>query len=120
MSRYWTRHTNEIAKSSWLRTTGPLTRSRCRTRSWRKASGSILPPTPAPDGRTNCYRYRVAVVEECVFDRTEAAHAINLFDMEQKYADVIGLSAALEYCEAWRDSETAADAVVSERKERAW
>lgn len=42
-------------------------------------------------------RFRVQVVEECVFDRHEACHAINLFDMNQKYADVIPLSAALEY-----------------------
>ncbi|MFI6348620.1 isochorismatase family protein [Streptomyces sp. NPDC050560] len=34
------------------------------------------------------HRFAVTVVEECVFDRTEAAHAINLFDMAQKYADV--------------------------------
>lgn len=33
-------------------------------------------------------RVAVTVVEECVFDRTEASHAINLFDMNQKYADV--------------------------------
>ena len=37
------------------------------------------------DGCTN--RYRMIVVEEGVFDRHEAAHAINLFDMNQKYAD---------------------------------
>jgi nicotinamidase-related amidase len=43
------------------------------------------------------YRFRVQVVEECVFDRHEACHAINLFDMNQKYADVIALDAALEY-----------------------
>jgi nicotinamidase-related amidase len=43
------------------------------------------------------YRFRVAVVEECVFDRHEAAHAMNLFDMDQKYADVIGTHAALSY-----------------------
>lgn len=41
------------------------------------------------DGRTN--RYRVVVAEECVFDRHEAPHAINLFDMHQKYADVLPL-----------------------------
>ena len=34
------------------------------------------------------HRFKVTVVENCVFDRTEAAHAINLFDMAQKYADV--------------------------------
>lgn len=37
------------------------------------------------------YRYDVTVVEECVFDRTQAAHALNLFDMSQKYADVRGV-----------------------------
>jgi nicotinamidase-related amidase len=47
------------------------------------------------DGCT--YRYRMIVVEECVFDRHQAPHAINLFDLHQKYADVIELSAALEY-----------------------
>ena len=41
------------------------------------------------------YRYRVQVVEECVFDRHEATHAMNLFDMHQKYADVIKLEEAL-------------------------
>lgn len=34
------------------------------------------------------YRYRMQVVEDGVFDRHEAAHAMNLFDMHQKYADV--------------------------------
>ncbi len=43
------------------------------------------------------HRYRVQVVEECVFDRHEATHALNLFDMHQKYADVIPLEEALQY-----------------------
>lgn len=43
------------------------------------------------------HRYRVQVVEECVFDRHEATHALNLFDMHQKYADVIPLAQALEF-----------------------
>lgn len=47
------------------------------------------------DGAT--YRYRVGVVENCCFDRTEASHWINLFDMDQKYADVIGLGDAAVY-----------------------
>jgi nicotinamidase-related amidase len=47
------------------------------------------------DART--YRYKVLVVEDCVFDRHEAAHAINLFDMDQKYADVVGIDEATEY-----------------------
>ena len=52
------------------------------------------------DGCTN--RYRMIVVEECVFDRHEATHAINLFDMHQKYADVLPLAEVLEYLAAWR------------------
>ncbi len=51
------------------------------------------------DGCTN--RYRMMVVEECVFDRHQATHAINLFDMNQKYADVLPLAEALEYMAAW-------------------
>ena len=47
------------------------------------------------------YRYRVQVVEECVFDRHEACHAMNLFDMHQKYADVIPLTEALKYLAAF-------------------
>lgn len=43
------------------------------------------------------YRFRIGVVEECTFDRTEAAHAINLFDMHQKYAKVIPLAEAIGY-----------------------
>ncbi len=43
------------------------------------------------------YRYRMTVVEECVFDRHQATHALNLFDMHQKYADVAPLSDALAY-----------------------
>lgn len=48
------------------------------------------------------YRYKVGVVEECTFDRTEAAHAMNLFDMEQKYADVVSLAETVRYLEAVR------------------
>ena len=43
------------------------------------------------------YRFRMGVVEECTFDRHEAAHAMNLFDMNQKYADVISLDEAIGY-----------------------
>jgi hypothetical protein len=39
----------------------------------------------------------MVVVEDCVFDRHEATHAINLFDMDQKYGDVIDLSMARTY-----------------------
>jgi maleamate amidohydrolase len=43
------------------------------------------------------YRFKVLVPEECVFDRDDAPHAINLFDMQQKYADVIPLAEVLAY-----------------------
>jgi len=52
------------------------------------------------DGTT--YRFRMIVVEECVFDRHEAAHAINLFDMHQKYADVLPLAEVIKYLRSWR------------------
>ena len=42
-------------------------------------------------------RYKVGVVAEACFDRTEASHWINLFDMDQKYGDVIDSAAAVEY-----------------------
>jgi len=45
------------------------------------------------------YNFKVAVVEECVFDRGQTSHKINLFDMQAKYADVVPLEAALGYLE---------------------
>jgi nicotinamidase-related amidase len=47
------------------------------------------------DGRTN--RFKVIVAEECVFDRHQACHAINLFDMHQKYADVVSVDEIVEH-----------------------
>jgi maleamate amidohydrolase len=41
--------------------------------------------------------YKISIVEECTFDRFESSHAINLFDMQAKYCDVIGVSEATEY-----------------------
>jgi maleamate amidohydrolase len=35
------------------------------------------------------YNFQVIVPQECVFDRSITSHAINLFDMQQKYADVV-------------------------------
>jgi nicotinamidase-related amidase len=43
------------------------------------------------------YNYRVAIVEECTFDRFESSHALNLFDMNAKYGDVIGVDEATDY-----------------------
>ena len=43
------------------------------------------------------YNFNVAVIEECTFDRGQASHALNLFDMNQKYANVITLEEAKKY-----------------------
>lgn len=40
---------------------------------------------------------RVQVIEDACFDRSEASHAINLADMNAKYADVISGDAALAH-----------------------
>lgn len=40
--------------------------------------------------------FHVTVVEECVFDRSELSHKVNLFDMHHKYADVMVLEEVLE------------------------
>ena len=45
-------------------------------------------------------RFRMIVVEECVYDRHEASRAINLFDMDQKYADVVPLAEVSEWISA--------------------
>lgn len=50
------------------------------------------------------YNFRVSVVEECVFDRGQASHKINLFDMNMKYADVISLREAQEYIRSLPDT----------------
>jgi maleamate amidohydrolase len=47
------------------------------------------------DAATN--RFRVGVVEDCCYDRTEASHWVNLFDMHQKYAEVMNREAASSY-----------------------
>jgi nicotinamidase-related amidase len=51
-------------------------------------------------------RFKVGVVSECVFDRTEASHYMNLYDMHQKYADVVTLEMAKAYL---RDSGSAVE-----------
>ena len=35
------------------------------------------------------YNFKVAIPHECVYDRGPTAHAVNLFDMSEKYADVM-------------------------------
>ena len=47
------------------------------------------------DARAN--RFKVIVAEEGVFDRHQACHAINLFDMHQKYADVLPVQEVIDH-----------------------
>jgi len=46
------------------------------------------------------YNFKVVVPEECVADRGKVSHQINLFDMDQKYADVVPLQAVLAHLQA--------------------
>lgn len=50
------------------------------------------------------YNLKVTVVEDCVFDRGQASHKINLFDMAMKYADVVPLKDAVEYIQSLPDN----------------
>ena len=43
------------------------------------------------------HNYRVVVPEECVADRGELSHKVNLFDIHMKYGDVRPLADVLEY-----------------------
>lgn len=43
------------------------------------------------------YNFAVAVVEEGTFDRGQASHAINLWDMNAKYANIISIVEAKDY-----------------------
>jgi maleamate amidohydrolase len=43
------------------------------------------------------HNYRVVVPEECVADRGELSHKVNLFDIHMKYGDVRPLADVLEH-----------------------
>ena len=45
------------------------------------------------------YNFPVVVVEDGVFDRGELSHAVNLWDMDQKYANVLPSDEVLGYLE---------------------
>ncbi len=51
------------------------------------------------------YNFRVTVPEECVYDRSPTAHAVNLFDMAYKYADVQPLSEVLAKLDALPEAQ---------------
>lgn len=46
------------------------------------------------------YNFRVVVPEECVYDRSRVSHAVNLFDMAEKYADVAPVSGIIARLQA--------------------
>jgi len=49
--------------------------------------------------------YRVIVPRECVGDRAQVPHEVNLFDMDQKYADVVPLQEVISYLESITDGQ---------------
>lgn len=51
------------------------------------------------------YDYYVVVPEECVADRAEVPHIVNLFDMEMKYADVVKTGEVLSYLDSLADGK---------------
>jgi maleamate amidohydrolase len=55
------------------------------------------------------HRFRMIVAEECSFDRHESAHAMNLFDMHQKYADVLPLHEVVAHLRSIRPTESASE-----------
>ena len=42
------------------------------------------------------YNFRIAVPHDAVYDRGQTSHAVNLFDMSQKYADVMSTAETIE------------------------
>jgi nicotinamidase-related amidase len=45
------------------------------------------------------YNFKVAIPEEATFDRFQSSHALNLFDLNCKYADVIPTEEVARYLE---------------------
>ncbi|CAO3433761.1 isochorismatase family protein [Azospirillum doebereinerae] len=73
--------------SSWLRANGvdTLLVTGCTTSGCVRAS--VID--------ASAHGLRPIIVEDCVGDRAEAPHTANLFDMRQKYADVLSLEAVI-------------------------
>ena len=42
------------------------------------------------------YNFRTIVPEECVYDRSQVSHAVNLFDINEKYAEVLPVAEVIE------------------------
>lgn len=41
--------------------------------------------------------YKVSVVEQCTFDRGQTSHLISLFDMNEKYADIVSIDETVQF-----------------------
>jgi maleamate amidohydrolase len=53
------------------------------------------------------YNFRMLVPHDCVYDRSAVSHAVNLFDMSEKYADVMTSNEAIERLRVLSGSEAA-------------
>jgi len=56
----------------------------------------------------NAQRLSVGLVEDCTFDRTQASHAMSLYDMHHKYADVMSLDETIAYFATVTEKQPAA------------
>lgn len=54
------------------------------------------------------FGFKVVVPQECVFDRSQVSHAVNLFDMAQKYADVMPVADAIALVDTLRRPQAVA------------
>lgn len=61
------------------------------------------------------HRLRMIVVEECVYDRHEATRAMNLFDIDQKYGDVLALADVCAWVKAYGEQTSAVTADATGR-----
>jgi nicotinamidase-related amidase len=46
------------------------------------------------------YNFNIVIPHQCSADRSQISHAVNLFDMHMKYADVVSLDETLAYLES--------------------
>ena len=58
------------------------------------------------------YNYRVGIVEQATFDRSDLSHKVSLFDLHQKYADVMSERAVIDYLAALPRPEVTGDAGI--------
>jgi maleamate amidohydrolase len=59
------------------------------------------------------FNYTVVVVEEACFDRAPVSHAVNLFEIQAKYADVVPAADAANYLSARAADSARTEAVAT-------